>query len=130
MYERRKVSNAGPLSPPAGGRFGGNSSYTPREYAIRSRFEPCPCRWGGAILRRPAAPDNLGHRLRGTVRTARQLRERLEVGGLRRHKGDIWTRCPSRIWLSISVLLRTKPASMDAKQVWRAALGELQVSLR
>ena len=104
---------------------------TPREYTIRYPPEPCPGRWAGAILRRPAAPDNPGHWLRRTVRAVGPRPEEKPgtAGDSRRRKADPGHRCPSRIWLSIQVSFRIKPASMDAKQVWRAALGELQVSL-
>ena len=56
-------------------------------------------------------------------------KERPVDGGSRRHTGDFGPSVRHDSGYPFKSLLRTKPASMDAKQVWRAALGELQVSL-
>jgi hypothetical protein len=106
MYERLNVSNTrgGPTT--AHVRIYTIHPDTPLEYPIRYQSEPCPCRWGGAILPRPAAPDNLGHRLKGTVRTAKLLLRRglgSEAHGARKAIVD-W--CPSRFWLSTYRLLQ------------------------
>ncbi len=71
MYLQLRVSNADDAGEFLFERLLKTSLDTPGEYTISNRPEPCSGRWGGAILRRPAAPDNPGHWPRGTVRTAR-----------------------------------------------------------
>ncbi|GEM_PF-2260388 len=76
MYACVGVSNEPRLGVGRYGRFLVCPADTPREYANRNVREPCPGHRGGAILRRPAVPDNPGRWPRGTVRTVRALRRR------------------------------------------------------
>ena len=136
MYALAQGVKRRPLRQPLGEAAGRlrairTSTDTPREYTIRNRPESLPGPLGPVLFfGGPRRQTTLGHRPRGN-REDRQTAPRGRARQSDPHgatKAIVDRVSVSNLAIHIS-LFRTKPASMDAKQVWRAALGELQVSL-
>jgi chromosomal replication initiator protein len=104
---------------------------TPWGYPRLEAESPCEASLGGATMRRPTVPGrrqgDLGGMSSGTARVAPAVRSGLFVlPATLSVTGLTWSHPSPPIRL---LRRRADRVPMDAKHIWRAALGELQVAL-